>query len=67
MNILSYWIIGLSLGYWLTFVRGLGPAGMWWGMIAGLSVGATLLTARFFWRSGRAIRDAVSAPPAPAT
>jgi MATE family multidrug resistance protein len=67
VNILSYWIVGLTLGYWLTFARDLGPAGMWWGMIAGLSVGAVLLTARFFWRSKRAIVDAVSARPAPST
>lgn len=66
VNILSYWIVGLSLGYWLTFGRGLGPAGMWWGMIAGLSVGAVLLTVRFLWRSREAIRAGVSAAPAPA-
>lgn len=65
VNILSYWIVGLSLGYWLTFGAGLGPAGMWWGMIAGLSVGAVLLTARFLWRSGEEIRRAVSGPPVP--
>jgi MATE family multidrug resistance protein len=66
VNILSYWIVGLSLGYWLTFERALGPAGMWWGMIAGLTVGAVLLTARFLWRSREAIRTGVSAAPAPA-
>ncbi|MEM1410738.1 MAG: MATE family efflux transporter [Pseudomonadota bacterium] len=66
VNILSYWIVGLSLGYWLTFGRELGPAGMWWGMIAGLSVGATLLTARFLWRSNAEIRRNLSASPVPA-
>jgi len=65
VNVVSYWIVGLSLGYWLTFTRGLGPAGMWWGMIAGLSVGAVLLSARFAWRSRRAIEDGLSARPAP--
>lgn len=66
VNVLSYWLVGLSLGYWLTFTRELGPAGMWWGMIAGLTVGAVLLTARFLWRSGTAIRAAegLSADPA---
>lgn len=66
VNVLSYWVIGLSLGYWLTFGRGLGPAGMWWGMIAGLTAGAILLSARFAWRSRRAIRDGLSVRPAPA-
>jgi MATE family multidrug resistance protein len=67
VNVLSYWLVGLSLGYWLTFNRALGPAGMWWGMIAGLSVGAVLLSARFLWRSAREIREAdrLSADPAP--
>lgn len=51
INVLSYWVIGLSLGYYLTFGRELGPAGMWIGMIAGLTVGAVLLTSRFLLRS----------------
>lgn len=62
VNVLAYWVVGLSLGYWLTFNAGLGPAGMWWGMIAGLSAGAILLTARFLWRSSYEVRTAVSAP-----
>jgi MATE family multidrug resistance protein len=67
VNILSYWITGLSLGYYLTFARGMGPTGMWWGLIAGLTVGATLLTARFLWRSKQTIRDELSAARAPAS
>ncbi|MFT5141116.1 MAG: MATE family multidrug resistance protein [Lysobacterales bacterium] len=50
-NIISYWIIGLSLGYYLTFTREFGPAGMWIGMIAGLTAGAILMGSRFFRRS----------------
>jgi MATE family multidrug resistance protein len=55
INVLSYWAIGLTLGYYLTFTREMGPAGMWIGMIAGLSVGAVLLTARFLARSSMLI------------
>lgn len=47
-NLLAYWGIGLSLGYYLTFHQHLGPAGMWIGMIAGLTVGAILMLGRFF-------------------
>jgi MATE family multidrug resistance protein len=50
-NLIAYWIVGLSLGYYLTFERALGPAGMWIGMIAGLTVGAVLLSARFLRRT----------------
>lgn len=46
-TIISFWIIGMTLGYYLTFNAGLGPAGMWIGMIAGLSVAAVLMLARF--------------------
>jgi len=45
--VISFWIVGLTLGYHLTFARGMGPAGMWIGMIAGLSVAAVLLLRRF--------------------
>jgi MATE family multidrug resistance protein len=46
-NFAAYWLIGLSLGYYLTFSQQLGPAGMWIGMIAGLTVGASLMVGRF--------------------
>ena len=54
-NLVAYWLIGLSLGYYLTFNAGLGPAGMWIGMIAGLFVGAVLLTGRFLNQTRRII------------
>ncbi|MDX1554667.1 MAG: MATE family efflux transporter, partial [Xanthomonadales bacterium] len=47
INILAYWLVGMTLGYYLTFGVGLGPAGMWIGMIVGLTVAAVLLTGRF--------------------
>ncbi|MDZ4729367.1 MAG: MATE family efflux transporter [Xanthomonadales bacterium] len=46
-NLIAYWAIGLTLGYYLTFHQQLGPAGMWIGMIAGLTVGGSLMVARF--------------------
>ncbi len=45
--VVAFWIIGLTLGYELTFGRGMGPSGMWIGMIAGLSVAAVLMILRF--------------------
>ena len=56
INILSYFIIGLSVGYYLTFNKDMGPAGMWIGMIVGLSFGAVLLLGRFLFKSGKLIR-----------
>jgi MATE family multidrug resistance protein len=51
--VISFWIVGLTLGYHLTFTREMGPAGMWIGMIAGLSVAAVLLLRRFNHTSKR--------------
>jgi MATE family multidrug resistance protein len=51
--VISFWIVGLTLGYHLTFAREMGPAGMWIGMIAGLSVAAVLLLRRFNHTSKR--------------
>jgi MATE family multidrug resistance protein len=55
INILAYWLIGMTLGYYLTFEVMLGPSGMWIGMTAGLSVAALLLTVRFLSTSRRFI------------
>ncbi len=56
INIVSYLLIGLSVGYYLTFNRAMGPAGMWIGMIVGLSFGAVLLLSRFLVMSNRLAR-----------
>ena len=55
-NIISYWLIGMLLGYHLTFAKGLGPSGLWMGMIAGLSTGAVLMSSRFLRSSARRVR-----------
>lgn len=56
INTLSYLVIGLSVGYYLTFNKAMGPAGMWIGMIFGLSIGAVLLFGRFLIKSSQLIR-----------
>lgn len=58
INILSYLLIGLSVGYYLTFNKDMGPAGMWIGMIVGLSFGAVLLLGRFLFKSKNLINQA---------
>jgi MATE family multidrug resistance protein len=56
--VVAFWIVGLTLGYHLTFAREMGPAGMWVGMIAGLSVASVLLLRRFN-RTSRAFMQAL--------
>ncbi len=47
----AYWIFGLPLSYVGTFVWGWGPAGIWIGLVVGLSIAAGLLTYRFYLKS----------------
>lgn len=51
-SVLAYWMIGISLGWYLTFRQEWGASGMWVGIIAGLSVAAVLLGVRY-WRLSR--------------
>jgi MATE family multidrug resistance protein len=55
--VISFWIVGMTLGYNLTFSQEMGPAGMWIGMIAGLTVAAVLMLRRFNYTSKQLIRS----------
>jgi MATE family multidrug resistance protein len=46
VNILGYWMIALPLSAWLGLYTPAGPAGMWWGLVAGLVVVALILATR---------------------
>jgi MATE family multidrug resistance protein len=67
ITLFAYWVVGMPIGWWLAFGHDLGARGMWMGLIAGLSVAAVLLFARF-WRSsakGRWRDDPDTAAPVP--
>lgn len=46
MAIISYWVIGLPVGYILATYTNFGPFGYWIGLVAGLSAGAITLSIR---------------------
>jgi MATE family multidrug resistance protein len=46
VNVIGYWFIALPLATYLGLHTGAGPAGMWWGLVAGLVVVATVLVLR---------------------
>lgn len=48
VNFVAYWLVGLPLGYYLGIVRGIGPQGLWMGLIAGLTIAAVLHNVRFY-------------------
>jgi MATE family multidrug resistance protein len=56
ITVLAYWMIGFPIGYWLGIGADWGAAGMWTGLIAGLSVAAVLLNGRFWQVSGRSLK-----------
>ncbi len=47
-NILGFWAIGLPLGLFLAFRWMMGPAGLWWGLVAGLAAVSVVLLVRLF-------------------
>ncbi len=49
---IGYWGIGFTIAWLLGIRLGLGAAGIWWGLAAGLFAVAILLSARF-WRLSR--------------
>lgn len=54
----AYWVIGLPIGYLLSFKYDFGATGIWYGLLIGLSLAAILLFFRFRYKTKRMIRDA---------
>jgi MATE family multidrug resistance protein len=46
INLVGFWLVGLPLGCWLCFGRGMGARGLWWGLVAGLATVAVVLALR---------------------
>jgi MATE family multidrug resistance protein len=53
INLLGYWVLGLPLSVYLGFVAGLGPVGLWWGLVLGLGIVAISLLIRVRSRLAR--------------
>jgi multidrug resistance protein, MATE family len=49
MSLVSYWVIGLPLGFFMARQTNFGAFGYWIGLIAGLAVGAICLSGRLLW------------------
>jgi MATE family multidrug resistance protein len=47
ITFMAYWLIALPIAYFLGIRRGLGPAGVWSGLAAGLAAAAVMLGLRF--------------------
>ena len=55
INAFSYWVVAFGLGVFSAHQLGFGAFGLWFGLIAGLSIASVLLTFRLRWilRSGK--------------
>jgi MATE family multidrug resistance protein len=65
VNVVGYWFVGLPVSYWLGIRLGLGPAGLWWGLVLGLGIVATILLLRVRVALRREQRRVVIDAPAP--
>lgn len=55
ITLIAYWVLGLPIGYILSFYYDLGPEGIWYGLFTGLSSAAILLLTRFQYLSRKQI------------
>lgn len=55
VNLIGYWLIGMPVSLWLGLHQGMGPAGLWWGLVAGLMLVGLILLARVRVRLWQAI------------
>ena len=53
INVLGFWLLGMPISLALAFRTDLGPAGLWWGLVAGLGIVAVFLLVRI----GRLLRS----------
>lgn len=51
ISFVSYALVGLGSGAALAFWVGIGPLGLWIGLVLGLAAAAAMMVARFRWRS----------------
>ncbi len=59
VGILGFWLIGIPVSLALAYPLGLGPVGLWWGLVAGLGSVAILLLMRVRHRFGGEIERVV--------
>ncbi|MGG0716877.1 MATE family efflux transporter [Robertmurraya massiliosenegalensis] len=61
MSFISYWVIGLPVGYSLATFTSLGPIGYWIGLISGLAIGALTLSMRLIYIQKRKFKHPLQA------
>lgn len=62
LTVIGYWLVGLPAAALLGLAAGVGPVGVWLGLMCGLAVTAALLLHRFTTTLAQRRRQAASAP-----
>ncbi len=57
ITFVAYWVIALPMGYILAFPLHFGAAGVWYGLLAGLTASAILLLLRFYQLIRKGVRE----------
>ncbi len=61
---LSYWVVGFPMAWGFGIVLGWGGAGVWAGLVAGLTLAAVLMSRRFWWEALPALAASTAVPRA---
>ena len=56
VNVLGFWLLGFPISLGLCYGAGLGPVGLWWGLVVGLMAVAAFLLLRVRSRMRRSIQ-----------
>ena len=59
ITLVSYWLVGMPVAWWLAFHLRQGPSALWWGLTAGLGMAALGLGLRFNHKSRKLQRQAL--------
>lgn len=57
ITLFAYWVLGIPLGYYLSYNMSMGVDGIWYGLLIGLTFSALLLVIRFYRVSNKAMVD----------
>ena len=60
VTFIAYWLIGFPISYYLSMVSDYGSAGIWIGLLAGLTASAVMLFIRFNYLSNKLIDKQVT-------
>ncbi len=56
ITLIAYWVLGIPVSYYFGFILKIGPEGIWYGLLVGLSIAAVLLFVRFRLLASRFMR-----------